>query len=152
MQNVFLPLYLYQVRYRGPLTFLKCQKSSSSPISAISHRVADIWGDLVDGGTTHLVCPGDHFSLSELPQAKVTGGILATALAFTFRMLFPEFPTPPRMFNQRRTVGKLSRGVNVFLHSKRGNLFSLTAKIKKKLIDFHFIGIQDFYRGAKPLP
>ena len=112
----------------------------------------DIWGDLVDGGTTHLVCPGDHYSLSELPQAKVTGGILATALAFTFRMLFPEFPTPPRMFIQRRAVGKLSRGVNVFLHSKRGNLFSLTTKIKKKLIDFYFIGIQDFYRGEKPLP
>ena len=112
----------------------------------------DIWGDLVDGGTTHLVCPGDHYSLSELPQAKVTGGILATALAFTFRMLFPEFPTPPRMFNQRRAVGKLSGGANVFLHSKRGNFFSLTTKIQKKLIAFHFIKLQDFYRRAKPLP
>ena len=119
----FLLFYLYKVRYRGPLTFLKCQNSTSSPINTTSHSIVDIWGDLVDGGTTHLVCPGDHYSLSELPQAKVTGGILATALAFTFRMLFPEFPTPPRMFNQRRAVGKLSGGVNVFLHSKRGNFF-----------------------------
>ena len=76
---------------------------------------------MVDEGTTMLVCPGDHYSLSELPQAQVTGGILATALGFTYRMLFPEFLTPPRTFNQRRAVGKLSGGVDVFLHSKKGN-------------------------------
>ena len=68
-----------------------------------------------------LVCPGDHYSLSELPNAKVTGGILATALAFTFRTLFPEFARPTRTFNQRRAVEKLCNGVNVFLHSKGGN-------------------------------
>jgi len=36
-------------------------------------------------------------------------------------MLFPEFPRPFRTFMQRRALEKLSRGVNVFLHSKRGN-------------------------------
>ena len=76
---------------------------------------------MVDGGTTVLVCPGDHYSLSELPNAHVTGGILATALAFSYRMLFPEFPRPTRTFRQRRAVEKLCSGVKVFLHSKKGN-------------------------------
>lgn len=92
------------------------------PRNPTSHGIEEVWSELVDGGTTVLVCPGDHYSLSELPQARVTGGILATALAFTYRMLFPEFPTPPRTFNQRRAVGKLSGGVGVFLHSKKGDL------------------------------
>ncbi len=70
-----------------------------------------------------LACPGDHYSLSELPYAHVTGSILATALAFNYRMLFPEFPRPTRTFNQRRAVEKLCGGVNVFLHSKKGNSF-----------------------------
>ena len=68
-----------------------------------------------------LVCPGDHYSLSELPNAHVTGCILATALAFNYRMLFPEFPRPTRIFRQRRAVEKLCNGVKVFLHSKKGN-------------------------------
>ena len=68
-----------------------------------------------------LVCPGDHYSLSELPNAHVTGCILATALAFKYRMLFPEFPRPTRIFRQRRAVEKLGSGVKVFLHSKKGS-------------------------------
>ena len=68
-----------------------------------------------------LVCPGDHFSMSEAPHAHVTGSILATAIAFNYRVLFPEFPRPTRTFSQRRAVEKLCRGVNVFLHSKQGN-------------------------------
>ena len=71
-----------------------------------------------------FVCPGDHFSMSELPNAHVTGGILATALAFNYRMLFPEYPRPTRTFSQRRAVEKVCSGVNVFLHSKKGNLQS----------------------------
>ncbi|PFX28735.1 uncharacterized protein LOC111325863 [Stylophora pistillata] len=110
-----------EVRYRGPLTFLKCQDRRFFSRNPTSHGIEEVWSQLVDGGTTVLVCPGDHYSLSELPHAQVTGGILAIALAFTYRMLFPEFPTPPRTFNQRRAVGKLSGGVGVFLHSKRGN-------------------------------
>ena len=68
-----------------------------------------------------LVCPGDHYSMSESPHAHVTGSILATALAFNYRVLFPEFPRPSRTFSQRRAVEKLTNGVDVFLHSKRGN-------------------------------
>ena len=67
-----------------------------------------------------LVCPGDHYSMSELPHAHVTGSILATALAFTYRVLYPEFPRPTKTFSHRRAVEKLSGGVQVFLHSKRG--------------------------------
>ena len=67
-----------------------------------------------------LVCPGDHYSLSELPNAHVTGCILATALAFNYRMLYSEFPRPTRIFRQRRAVEKLCSGVKVFLHSKKG--------------------------------
>ena len=92
------------------------------PRNPTTYGIEEVWSQLVDKGSTVLVCPGDHYSLSELPQAQVTGGILATALAFTYRMLFPEFPTPPRTFNQRRAVGKLSGGVGVFLHSKKGDL------------------------------
>ena len=80
-----------------------------------------MWGQSVDGGTTVLVCPGNHYSMSESPNAIVTGGILATALAFKYRLLFPEFSRPTRTFSQRRAVEKLSSGVAVFLHSKRGN-------------------------------
>ncbi|CAH3046661.1 unnamed protein product [Pocillopora meandrina] len=104
-----------------PLTFLKCQERRFFPRNPTSHGIEEVWSQLVDGGTTVLVCPGDHYSLSELPRTQVTGGILATALAFTYRTLFPEFPTPLRTFNQRRAVGKLSSGVGVFLHSKKGN-------------------------------
>ena len=68
-----------------------------------------------------LVCPGDHYSMSELPHAHVTGSILATALTFYYRVSFPEFPRPTRTFSQRRAVEKLCRGVNVFLHSKKGD-------------------------------
>ena len=81
-----------------------------------------MWGQLVDRGTTVLTCPGDHYSLSELPHAHVTGSILATALALNYRMLFPEFPRPARTFSKRRAVEKLCNGVNVFLHSKRGTV------------------------------
>ena len=80
-----------------------------------------MWGQLVDGGTTVLVCPGNHYSMSESPNATVTGSILATALAFKYRLLFPEFPRHTRTFSQRRAVETLSSGVAVFLHSKRGN-------------------------------
>ena len=59
--------------------------------------------------------------MSESPNATVTGSILATALAFKYRLLFPEFPRPKRTFSQRRALEKLSSGVAVFLHSKRGN-------------------------------
>ena len=69
-----------------------------------------------------LVCPGDHYSMSELPHAHVTGSLLATVLAFTYRQLFPEFLRPSRTFSQRRAVEKLTSGVDVFLHSKRGYL------------------------------
>ncbi|XP_078372526.1 mycocerosic acid synthase-like isoform X4 [Oculina patagonica] len=110
-----------KVRYRGPLTFLKSQNDRFSPRLSSSASIEELWGHLVDGGITVLVCPGDHFSLSELPNAHVTGSILATALAFNYRMLFPELPRPTRTFNQRRAVEKLCSGVNVFLHSKRGN-------------------------------
>ncbi|KAL9968892.1 hypothetical protein ACROYT_G021036 [Oculina patagonica] len=110
-----------EVRYRGPLTFLKSQNARFSPRLRSSDSVEEVWGQLVDGGTTVLACPGDHYSLSELPYAHVTGSILATALAFNYRMLFPEFPRPTRTFNQRRAVEKLCGGVNVFLHSKKGN-------------------------------
>ena len=68
-----------------------------------------------------LVCPGDHYSMSELPYAHVTGSILATALAFNYRQLFTEFPKPMWTFNQRRAVEKVCKGVNVFVHSKKGN-------------------------------
>ena len=81
-----------------------------------------------------LVCPGDHYSLSELPNAHVTGSILATALAFNYRMLFPEFPRPTRTFHQRRAVEKLCSGVKVFLHSKKGNLL-LQRFRNDKLVD-----------------
>ena len=67
-----------------------------------------------------LVCPGDHYTMSELPNAHVTGSVLATALAFNYRVLFPEFPIPTWTFSQRRAVEKLCDGVDVFLHSKRG--------------------------------
>ena len=80
-----------------------------------------MWGQLVDGGTTVLVCPGNHYSMSESPNATVTGSILATALAFKYRLLFPEFPRHTRTFSQRRAVEKLSSGAVVFLHSKKGN-------------------------------
>ncbi|KAJ7385705.1 hypothetical protein OS493_013734 [Desmophyllum pertusum] len=110
-----------EVRYRGPLTFLKSQNMCFSPRLRSSDSVEEVWGQLVDGGTTVLVCPGDHYSMSELPHAHVTGGILATALAFNYRMLFSEFPRPTRTFSQRRAVERLCSGVNVFLHSKRGN-------------------------------
>ena len=80
-----------------------------------------MWGQLVDGGTTVLVCPGNHYSMSESPNATVTGSILATALAFKYRLLFPEFPRHTRTFSQRRAVEKLSSGAAVFLHSKKGN-------------------------------
>ena len=81
----------------------------------------EIWGQLVDDGINLLVCPGNHYSMSESPNAIVTGSILATALAFKYRLLFPEFPRPTRTFSQRRAVEKLSGGVVVFLHSKKGN-------------------------------
>ena len=68
-----------------------------------------------------LVCPGDHYSMSELPHAHVTGSVLATALAFFYRLLFPELPRPTWTFSQRRAVENLCTGVTVFLHSKRGN-------------------------------
>ena len=67
-----------------------------------------------------LVCPGDHYTMSELPNARVTGSVLATALAFSYRVVFPEFLRPTRTFSQRRAVEKLCDGVDVFLHSKRG--------------------------------
>ena len=102
--------------------YLKSQNASFSPRLPSTYSIEEIWGHLVDGGTTVLVCPGDHFSMSELPHAQVTGGILATALALNYRMLFPEFPRPTRTFLQRRAVEKLFSGVNVFLHSKKGNL------------------------------
>ena len=59
--------------------------------------------------------------MSESPSATVTGSILATVLAFKYRLQFPEFPRHTRTFSQRRAVEKLSSGVTVFLHSKRGN-------------------------------
>jgi len=58
--------------------------------------------------------------MSELPHAHVTGSVLATTLVFNYRVLFPEFLRPTRTFSQRRAVEKLCRGVNAFLHSKRG--------------------------------
>lgn len=76
-----------------------------------------------------LVCPGDHFSLSELPNAEVTGSILATAIAFTYRSMFPEIARPTRTFNQRRAVEKLCCGVRVFLHSKNGNILYEDARL-----------------------
>ena len=85
-----------------------------------------------------LVCPGDHYSLSELPNAHVTGSILATALAFNYRMLFPEFPRPTRTFHQRRAVEKLCSGVKVFLHSKKGNLL-LQRFRNDKLVDGFYV-------------
>ena len=75
-----------------------------------------------------LVCPGDHYSMSELPHAHVTGSILATALAFTYRVLYPELPAPSKTFSQRRAVEKLSGGVQVFLYSKRGICLNFTSK------------------------
>ena len=94
------------------------------PSISSSQSIDEVWDQLVDGGTSVLVCPGDHYSLSELPDAQVTGGILATALAFNYRMLFPEFSRPTRTFHQRRAVEKLCSGVNVFLHSKKGNYYT----------------------------
>ena len=85
-----------------------------------------------------LVCPGDHFSLSELPNAHVTGGILATALAFNYRMLFPEFSRPIRTFHQRRAVEKFCSGVKVFLHSKKGNLLRQRSNNDKSTNGFYF--------------
>ena len=76
-----------------------------------------------------LVCPGDHYSMSELPHAHVTGSLLATALAFNYRLLFPEFPRPSWTFRQRRAVEKLCSGVKVFLHSKKG-MSGVTITIK----------------------
>lgn len=110
-----------QVRYRGPLTFLKCQNTQFSPRLLSSDTAEEAWGQLVDEETTVLVCPGDHYSMSELPHAHVTGSVLATTLVFNYRVLFPEFLRPTRTFSQRRAVEKLCRGVNAFLHSKRGN-------------------------------
>ena len=101
------------------MAFLKCQDTCFSPRS--SDNVEEIWGQLVDDGINLLVCPGNHYSMSESPNAIVTGSILATALAFKYRLVFPEFPRPTRTFSQRRAVEKLSGGVVVFLHSKKGN-------------------------------
>ena len=98
--------------------FLRCQDTCFSPRS--SDSVEEIWGQLVDGGINVLVCPGNHYSMSESPNAYVTGSILATALIFKYRLLYPEFPRPTRTFSQRRAVEKLSSGVVVFLHSKKG--------------------------------
>jgi len=110
-----------EVRYRGPLTFLKCQNTRFSPRLPSLVKTEDVWGQLVDAGTTVLVCPGDHYTMSELPNAHVTGSVLATALAFNYRVLFPELPRPTWTFSQRRAVEKLCDGVDVFLHSKRGS-------------------------------
>ena len=115
-------LFYRQVRYRGTLTYVKAQSDRFTSNTSSLYGIQEVWGQLVDGGTTVLVCPGDHYSLSELPHAHVTGGILATALLFNYRMLFPEFPRPVRTFHQRRAVEKFCSGVKVFLHSKKGNL------------------------------
>ena len=94
------------------------------PRNPTTYGIEEVWSQLVDKCSTVLVCQGDHYSLSELPRAQVTGGILATAPAIDCYVLLPELPTLPRMFTQRRAVEKLSDGVHVgvFLHSKRGNL------------------------------
>ena len=126
MQKNFHLSFYSKVRYRGALTYIKSQDDRFSPKVSSSESIDEVWGQLVDGSTTVLVCPGDHYSMSELPHAHVTGSILATALAFNYRILFPEFPRPSRTFHQRRAVEKLCSGVNVFLHSKKGKSLSMT--------------------------
>ena len=114
-----------QVRYRGPLTFLKCQNAKfSSSLSTRLESTEEVWADLVDGGTTVLVCPGDHYSMSDSPHAYVTGSILATAVSFSYRLLFHKFPRPKRTFSQRRAVERLKVGLVVYIHSKKGYFFS----------------------------
>ena len=112
-----------QVRYRGPLTFLKSQNADFSPTTSISESTEDVWADLVDGGTTVLVCPGDHYSMSDSPHASVTGSILATAVLFSYRLLFHKFPRPKKTFGQRRAVERLKVGLVVYIHSKKGYFF-----------------------------
>ena len=113
-----------QVRYRGPLTFLKSQNADFSPTTSIVESTEEVWADLVDGGTTVLVCPGDHYSMSDSPHAYVTGSILATAVSFSYRLLFHKLPKPKRSFNQRREVERLKEGLVVYHHSKKGYFFS----------------------------
>ena len=112
-----------QVRYRGPLTFLKCQNAKFSSSLSTLESTEEVWADLVDGGTTVLVCPGDHYSMSDSPHAYVTGSILATAVSFSYRLLFHKFPRPKRTFSQRRAVERLKVGLVVYIHSKKGYFF-----------------------------
>ena len=71
------------------------------------------------------VCPGDHLALSEPADALVTGRILATAIGIQCRTLFGQLPHLIRTYKQRKVIQKFRLGVELFLHSRKGNCDSL---------------------------
>jgi hypothetical protein len=109
-----------QIYYKGPLTFLKSADQRYTPIKPLQESSDDAWSLLVDGNIDVYVCPGDHLALSEPDDAFVTGSILATAIAVTYRNQFGQLPRLPRTYTQKKAIQKFRQGVDIFLHSRKG--------------------------------
>lgn len=132
--KVSIKSFTFQVRYGGTLTYLKSENREFKPGHPRSEDADQTWAQVVDGKINVYVCPGDHFSMSEMSYAETVGGILATAVNFKYCALFPELHSQPRSFKHRRAVQKFQSGVGLFLHSKKGTVFMC--------IFYRFVGLK----------
>lgn len=112
--------YNSQVSFNGVVTYIGCQDKKFAPMGPLMGTVEKCWKEALPGPMDVLVCPGNHFSLSELPFAQVTGGITARALVMRYRFLFPKLRYVNMTYMHLRAANKLKKGVAVTLHPKKG--------------------------------
>ena len=115
----FLIFLLSKIRYEGTVFYLKAQDSKYS-LKYLMFSADKLWSSVFEGKVIVSLSPGNHFTISEAPFARVAGGILATAVSIKYKSLVPNIQRFGWSYRQQWAVQNYSSGVQKFLHSTHG--------------------------------
>ena len=113
----FFVFVLFKIRYEGTVFYLKAQDNKYS-LTHPMFAAEKLWSSVFDEKLIVSLAPGNHFTISEAPFARVAGGILATAVSIKYKSLVPNIRRLGWSYRQRWAVQNYSSGVQKFLHSK----------------------------------
>ncbi|XP_048589011.1 phenolphthiocerol/phthiocerol polyketide synthase subunit C-like [Nematostella vectensis] len=109
-----------KVQYEGPVLYIRCEDPKYCPVLWHYKSSDRAWEDVLPGPVDVCMCPGDHFSLGLLPEARPVGMIMVNSISFRYRTLFPELYPLELDYKHRRAIRTYLGGIPVVLYGENG--------------------------------
>ncbi|XP_048587065.1 mycocerosic acid synthase-like polyketide synthase isoform X2 [Nematostella vectensis] len=125
-----------KVQYEGPVLYIRSENPKYSPVLWHYKSSDRAWADVLPGPTDVCMCPGDHYSMGQLPDARPVGMIMVNSISFRYRTMFPELYQRAPGYKQRRALKRFTTGVVVVLYGeggKRSKAGELTVNLNREL-------------------